>query len=109
MLFTDGFAQDPSALILNIMDAQSRCAAIDAVALSGQTIATCFRAEWDQKQSQRKSNRSHRDRSSQRAEMADPRSHQKGDSSTAESGERGGKRECAGPAFRGVLLGQPRV
>ena len=40
--------------------------------------------------------------------MPDPRSHQKGDSSTAESGKRGGKRECAGPAFRGVLLGQPK-
>src|SRR5580693_8689440 len=39
--------------------------------------------------------------------MPDARSHQKGDSSTAESGKRGGKRERAGPAFRGVLLGQP--
>src|SRR5580704_1960384 len=40
--------------------------------------------------------------------MPDARSHQKGDSSTAESGKRGGKGECAGPAFRGVLLGQPK-
>jgi len=37
---------------------------VRAVELRGQTIAACFRAEWDQKQSQRKSNRSHRDWSS---------------------------------------------
>ena len=41
-----------------------RGALVHAVELRGQTMAACFRAEWDQKQSQRKSNRSHRDRSS---------------------------------------------
>src|SRR5580692_11971319 len=40
--------------------------------------------------------------------MPDARSHQKGDSSSAESGKRGGKGECAGSAFRGVLFGQPK-
>lgn len=71
-------------------------------------LATSLSGEWNQKQSNRKSNSRHGYRSSQRSEMAHAASDEQGNARTAKTRERRGESKGAGPALRGILLGEPK-
>src|ERR1017187_2725637 len=80
-----------------------------AASLLGRSrIATRFRSKRNQQQPQGKSERGHRDGSSERAVMPHTGSDKKSNSSARKAGERSRKSKGAGAAFRGILFRQPK-
>src|SRR5256884_479522 len=76
-------------------------------ALGGQAFSASFRAERNEQQADRKGDRGHGDRSSQRAVAFDAGAHEKCYPGACKTRERGRKGKCAGAALRRILLRQP--